>query len=65
MLAVVDGNPRPGPAAFHVTPLSGRAEAATRIDLAAAENIIVAGTGDGQFFAEQKQVKAAIGGCAG
>ena len=35
VLVVADGNPNPRVAAFRFTPLSGRAEAATRIRLAA------------------------------
>lgn len=66
VLVVADGNPRPGLATFHFTPLSGRAEAATRIRLAATQNIvIVAKTSDGKFFTDQKQVKVTIGGCGG
>ena len=42
------------------------AEAATRIRLAATENIIVvAKTSKGQFLTEQKPVKVTIGGCGG
>ena len=33
ILVVGDGNPNPGIARFHLTPMSGRAEAATRIRL--------------------------------
>jgi sulfur-oxidizing protein SoxY len=66
ILVVAEGNPRPGLATFHLTPLSGRAEVATRIRLAATENIIVvAKTSKGQFFTELKQVKVTIGGCGG
>jgi sulfur-oxidizing protein SoxY len=66
ILVVAEGNPRPGLATFHLTPMSGRAEAATRIRLAATENIVVvAKTSKGQFFTEQKQVKVTIGGCGG
>ena len=66
ILVVADGNPRPGLATFHLSPLSGRAEAATRIRLAATENIIVvAKTSKGQFLTEQKPVKVTIGGCGG
>jgi sulfur-oxidizing protein SoxY len=66
ILIVADGNPRPGVAAFHLTPMSGRADVATRIRLAATENIIVvAKTSDGKFFTAQKQVKVTIGGCGG
>jgi sulfur-oxidizing protein SoxY len=66
ILIVADGNPRPGVAAFHLTPMSGRADVATRIRLAATENIIVvAKTSEGKFFTAQKQVKVTIGGCGG
>jgi sulfur-oxidizing protein SoxY len=66
IIVVAEGNPRPGLATFHLTPLSGRAEAATRIRLAATQNIVVvAKTSKGQFFIEQKPVKVTIGGCGG
>ena len=66
VLVVADGNPRAGLATFHFTPMSGRAEAATRIRLAATQNIIVvAKTSDGKIFTDQKQVKVTIGGCGG
>jgi len=66
VLVVAEGNPRPGLATFHFTPMSGRAEAATRIRLAATQNIVVvAKTSDGKFFTGQKQVKVTIGGCGG
>jgi sulfur-oxidizing protein SoxY len=66
ILVVADGNPRPGVATFRFTPMSGRAEAATRIRLATTQDIIVvAKTSDGKFFTERKQVKVTIGGCGG
>ena len=66
ILVVTDGNPRPGVALFHFTPMSGRALAATRIRLASTENVIVvAKTNDGKLFTVQKQVKVTIGGCGG
>jgi sulfur-oxidizing protein SoxY len=66
IIVVAEGNPRLGLASFHLTPLSGRAEAATRIRLAATQNIVVvAKTSKGQFFTEQKPVKVTIGGCGG
>src|SRR5215475_6929895 len=66
VLVVTDGNPRPGVALFHFTPMSGRALAATRIRLASTENVIVvAKTNDGKLFTVQKQVKVTIGGCGG
>jgi sulfur-oxidizing protein SoxY len=63
---IADGNPNPGVITFHFTPMSGKAEAATRIRMAATQNIIVvAKTSKGEFFTEQKQVKVTIGGCGG
>jgi sulfur-oxidizing protein SoxY len=66
VLVVSEGNPNPGVIAFHFTPLSGKAEAQTRIRLAATQNIVVvAKTSKGEFFIGQKQVKVTIGGCGG
>jgi len=66
ILVVADGNPNPGVATFHLTPMSGKAEAATRIRLATTQNIVVtAKTSKGEIFTEQKQVKVTIGGCGG
>jgi sulfur-oxidizing protein SoxY len=66
VLVIADANPIPRLATFHFTPMSGRAEAATRIRLAATENVIVvARTGDGRFLTARKEVKVTIGGCGG
>jgi len=66
VLVVADGNPNPGVATFHFSPMSGKAEASTRIRLATTQNIIVvAKTSGGQFFTGQKLVKVTIGGCGG
>ncbi len=66
VLVVSEGNPNPGVITFHFTPLSGKAEAQTRIRLAATQNIIVvAKTSKGDFFTGQKLVKVTIGGCGG
>jgi sulfur-oxidizing protein SoxY len=66
VLVVGDGNPNGGMATFHFTPLSGAAEANTRIRLAATQNITaVAKMNDGSFYSASKQVKVTIGGCGG
>jgi sulfur-oxidizing protein SoxY len=66
VLVVADGNPRPGVATFRFTPLSGSAEATTRIRLATTQNIVVvAKTSDGKLYTGQKLVKVTIGGCGG
>lgn len=66
ILVVADGNPNPGVATFHLSPLTGKAEASTRIRLATTQNIIVvAKTSRGEFFTSQKLVKVTIGGCGG
>jgi len=66
VLVVADGNPNPGVATFQFSPLSGKAEASTRMRLATTQNIIaVAKTSKGEFFTNQKLVKVTIGGCGG
>jgi sulfur-oxidizing protein SoxY len=66
VLVVGDGNPRAGMATFHFSPLSGVAEANTRIRLAATQNITaIAKMNDGSLFMGVKQVKVTIGGCGG
>ena len=66
ILVVSEGNPRPGVAHFHLSPMSGKAVASTRIRLAATQNIVVvAKTSTGQFFTDAKLVKVTIGGCGG
>jgi sulfur-oxidizing protein SoxY len=66
VLVVSEGNPNPGVVTFHFTPLSGKAEAQTRIRLAATQNIVVvAKTSKGEFYTALKQVKVTIGGCGG
>src|SRR5690242_675457 len=66
ILVVADGNPNPGVATFHLSPLTGKAEASTRIRLATTQNIIaVAQTSKGEFITNQKLVKVTIGGCGG
>jgi len=66
IIVISDGNPFPGVAKFHLTTLSGRAEAATRIRLATTENVIVvAKTSTGKFYTARKLVKVTVGGCGG
>jgi sulfur-oxidizing protein SoxY len=66
ILVVSDGNPYPGVVKFQLTPMSGRAEVATRIRLAATENVIVvAKTSAGKLYTARKLVKVTVGGCGG
>jgi sulfur-oxidizing protein SoxY len=66
ILVVAEANPRPTVVTFHLTPMSGRAEVATRIRLAATENVtVVARTSKGQLITAQKMVKVTVGGCGG
>jgi sulfur-oxidizing protein SoxY len=66
VLVVSEGNPNPRVGLFHFSPMSGKAEASTRIRLAATQNVIVvAKTSKGAFFTGQKLVKVTIGGCGG
>jgi sulfur-oxidizing protein SoxY len=66
ILVVSDGNPYPNVAKFHLTPMSGRAEAATRIRLASTEHVIVvAKTSAGKLYTARRLVKVTVGGCGG
>jgi sulfur-oxidizing protein SoxY len=66
ILIVADGNPRAGVATFHFSPMSGVAQANTRIRLAGTQNVIaVAKMSDGSVFMDRKEVKVTIGGCGG
>jgi sulfur-oxidizing protein SoxY len=66
ILVVTDGNPFPGVAKFQLSPMSGRAEAATRIRLNTTENVIVvAKTSAGKLYTARKLVKVTVGGCGG
>ncbi|MCB8837202.1 thiosulfate oxidation carrier protein SoxY [Aurantimonas sp. VKM B-3413] len=63
---LADGNPNPGVATFHFTPMSGSASATTRIRLAKTQNVIaIAKMSDGSTFVDKKEVKVTIGGCGG
>ncbi len=66
VLIVAEGNPNGGVVTFHFSPLSGVAEANTRIRLATTQNIVaIAKMNDGSFYSATKQVKVTIGGCGG
>ena len=63
---LADGNPNPGVATFHFSPMSGEASATTRMRLAGTQNVVaVAKMNDGSVFMDKKQVKVTIGGCGG
>jgi len=63
---LADGNPRAAVATMHFSPLSGSAEANTRMRLAKTQNIIaVAELSDGSFHMAKAAVKVTIGGCGG
>jgi len=66
ILVVADQNPRAGVVHFRLSPLSGVAEANTRIRLAETQNVIaLAKMNDGAVFSDSKVVKVTIGGCGG
>lgn len=66
VMIVADGNPNPEVATFHFTPMSGAAEATTRMRLAKTQNVIaVAKMADGSVYVDKKEVKVTIGGCGG
>ena len=61
-----DGNPTPGVASLYFTPMSGKAEASTRIRMAGTQNVVaVAEMSDGKVFRASQEVKVTIGGCGG
>jgi len=66
VMVVADGNPRGGVVTFHFTPMSGVAEANTRIRLAKTQTVsAIAKMNDGTFYIGTKDVKVTIGGCGG
>ena len=66
ILVVAQANPRPRIVTFHLTPMCARADVATRIRLAATQDVtVVAKTSKGEFFLARKAVKVTVGGCGG
>ena len=66
ILVLADQNPRAGVVRFRLSPLSGVAEANTRIRLAETQNVLAfAKMSDGSVFMDSKLVKVTIGGCGG
>lgn len=63
---LAEGNPNPGVATFHFSPMSGEATATTRMRLAKTQNVVaIAKMSDGSVFMDKKLVKVTIGGCGG
>jgi sulfur-oxidizing protein SoxY len=66
VIVLAAGNPNPGVATFHFTPLSGDPAATTRMRLAGTQDVIaVAKMSDGSFRMTEAVVKVTIGGCGG
>ncbi|MDJ0685756.1 MAG: thiosulfate oxidation carrier protein SoxY [Alphaproteobacteria bacterium] len=66
LLVLADGNPEPGVATFHFTPMSGEQRAATRMRLAKTQNVVaLAKMNDGAVMKAETLVKVTIGGCGG
>jgi len=66
VMVVAAGNPRPGVATFNFSPMSGVAEASTRMRLAKTQKVMaVAKMNSGAVFMDAKEVKVTIGGCGG
>jgi sulfur-oxidizing protein SoxY len=66
VMILAAGNPNPGVATFHFTPMSGAASATTRMRLAGTQDVIaVAKMSDGSFRKTETVVKVTIGGCGG
>ena len=61
-----EGNPGPGLADYHFSPMSPKAAAQIRIRLAKTQNIVaVAEMSNGEIYTAKKEVKVTIGGCGG
>jgi len=66
VMLLAAGNPAPGLATFHFSPMSGQATATTRIRLAKTQDVIaIAKMSNGDVFMDKKVVKVTIGGCGG
>ncbi len=66
VMIVAEGNPLPGVARFNFSPMSGVAEASTRMRLAKTQRVVaVAKMSNGAVFMDAKEVKVTIGGCGG
>ncbi|MCZ4271228.1 thiosulfate oxidation carrier protein SoxY [Maritalea porphyrae] len=66
VMILAEGNPNPGVATLHFTPMSGVAAATTRMRLAKTQNVIaIAKMSDGSVVMDKKLVKVTIGGCGG
>ena len=60
------GNPNPDVVSFLFTPMSGRAEASTRMRLAKTQNVVaIAETSKGEAYRTEAEIKVTIGGCGG
>lgn len=66
VMLLAAGNPQPGVATFHFGPMSGSADATTRMRLAKTQDVIaIAKTSTGKVYMDRKTVKVTIGGCGG
>jgi len=66
VIVLAEGNPNPGVVVFAFSPLSGSADASTRMRLAKTQNVVaVAKMKDGSVFMDKREVKVTIGGCGG
>ena len=66
VLILADGNPLPGVATFHFSPINGTATAKTRIRLAKTQDVLaLAKMSDGSVYMASRNVKVTIGGCGG
>lgn len=60
------GNPQPHIATFFFSPLSGKAQASSRMRLGKTQDVVViAELSNGTFYTTKRSVKVTIGGCGG
>lgn len=66
VMVLAAGNPNPAVGTFHFSPMSGSAQASTRMRLAKTQDVIaIAKMNDGSIYMDKKTVKVTIGGCGG
>jgi len=64
VLVVSEGNPNPGVVKFHFSPMSGKAQASTRIRLADSQTVVaIAEMSDGTLWSDSADVIVTIAAC--
>ena len=63
---IIDGNPKPLAATYHLTPKSGKAQITARVKMGKTSKVrAIARTNKGKLLGAISEVKVTIGGCGG